>query len=39
MAKEMISLFEVRLAEESDIESIIAITREAFEKYREMSDF
>lgn len=37
MAKEMISLFEVRLAKESDIESIIEITREAFEKYREMS--
>ncbi len=37
MAKEMLSLFEVRLAEESDIESIMEITREAFEKYREMT--
>ena len=35
MAREMLSLFEVRHAEESDIESIIKITREAFEKYRE----
>ncbi len=37
MARESLSLFEVRLAEESDIESIIQITREAFAKYKEMT--
>ncbi|MBQ3123966.1 MAG: GNAT family N-acetyltransferase [Clostridia bacterium] len=35
--RESLSLFEVRHAEEGDIESIIEITREAFVKYREMT--
>lgn len=37
MMRESLSLFEVRHAEESDIENIIEITREAFVKYREMT--
>lgn len=37
MMRESLSLFEVRHAEEGDIESIIEITREAFVKYREMT--
>lgn len=36
MMGEHLSLFEVRLAEESDINSIIEITREAFLKYSKM---
>lgn len=37
MMKESLSLFEVRHAEESDIESIMEITREAFLKYSDMT--
>lgn len=37
MMRESLSLFEVRHAEEKDIESIIEITREAFIKYSEMT--
>lgn len=37
MMRESLSLFEVRHAEEKDIESIMEITREAFMKYSEMT--
>lgn len=37
MMRESLSLFEVRHAEEKDIESIMEITREAFIKYSEMT--
>lgn len=37
MSEKAVSLFEVRHAEESDIESILAITREAFIKYSSMT--
>lgn len=37
MMKESLSLFEVRHAKESDIESILEITREAFMKYSDMT--
>ena len=37
MNKESISLFEVRLADENDVSSIIEITGEAFLKYKEMT--